>query len=54
MTFGSVTLAGVGTATGLVTAGAWFFPFLIASIAYYHHTLNDPERKPIDRANLYR
>ena len=54
MTFSSVTLAGVGTASGIVTTGVWFFPFLVASIAYYHHTQNDPERRPINRRNLYK
>ena len=39
---------------GVAAAGAWFFPFLVATLAYYHHASNDPERRPIDRENLYK
>lgn len=53
MTFGSVALSGIGSVSGIAAAGAWFFPFLIASLAYYHHTANDPEKKPINQRRLY-
>ena len=52
-TFTTVGLAGVGTLPGLVTTGVWFFPFLLAAVAYYHKTIDDPERKPVNRKHLY-
>ncbi len=51
---GSVTLSGVGSLSGVAATTVWFFPFLLAAITYYHKTVNDPERKPINRKNLYR
>ena len=30
------------------------FPFLVAAIAYYHSVSVDPERRPIDRRELYK
>ena len=53
MTFTSVTLAGVGS-SAILSTGVWFFPFLMASIAYYHSVSVDPERRPIDRKDLYK
>ena len=50
----SVAVSGVGSVSGVALAGAWFLPFLVASLAYFHHTQTDPERKPINRRNLYR
>ena len=52
MTFASVTLSGVAP-SALVTTGAWFFPWLIAAIAYYHYASVDPERRPVDQKTLY-
>ena len=53
MSLTSVTLAGVGS-TAIVSTGVWFFPFLMAAIAYYHTVSVDPERRPIDRKELYK
>ena len=50
--FASVTLSGV-TPPAVVATGAWFFPWLIAAIAYYHYASVDPERRPVDQKNLY-
>lgn len=36
-----------------MATGAWFFPWLIAAIAYYHYASVDPERRPVDQKNLY-
>ena len=47
------TAASLGVA-GVAAAGAWFFPFLVATLAYYHHASNDPERRPVNRENLYK
>ena len=52
MPFTSVTLAGIGS-SAIVSTGVWFFPFLMAAIAYYHSVAIDPERRPIDRKDLY-
>ena len=53
MTFNSVTLSGLGSASGVALTTAWFFPFLLAAVTYYHKSANDPEARPIDRRNLY-
>ena len=53
MSFTSVTLAGVGS-SAIISTGIWFFPFLMASIAYYHTVSIDPERRPIDQKRLYK
>ena len=53
MTFTSVTLAGAGS-SAILSTGVWFFPFLMASIGYYHSVSVDPERRPIDRKDLYK
>jgi hypothetical protein len=45
--------AALGVA-GVAAAGAWFFPFLVATLAYYHHASNDPERRPINKEELYK
>merc|ERR1719445_723859 len=50
--FASVTLSGVSP-PAMVATGAWFFPWLIAAIAYYHYASVDPERRPVDQKNLY-
>ena len=52
MPFTSVALAGVWS-SAIVSTGVWFFPFLMAAIAYYHSVAVDPERSPIDRKHLY-
>lgn len=52
MIFDSVALAGIAP-NAVVTAGAWFFPWLIAAIAYYHYASVDPERRPVDQRDLY-
>ena len=49
----SVTVSGLGTISGLALTGVWFFPFLLAAITYYHKTVNDPERHPVNQRNLY-
>jgi len=54
MTLGSITL-GLGStqaATSLIVTGVWFFPFLLAALAYFHTASVDPERHPINRKNL--
>lgn len=54
MTFAtSVTLAGIGTVNGLTATGIWFFPFLLASIAFFHSYSVDKEKAPINRKRLY-
>ena len=53
MTFTSISLAGVAS-SAIVSTGIWFFPFLMSSIAYYHHVSVDPEKRPIDRRDLYK
>ena len=53
MTFASVTLSGLSP-SALVSTGAWFFPWLIAAIAYYHSASVDPEKHPVDQKDLYR
>jgi glucose dehydrogenase (acceptor) len=52
MTFASITLAGLAP-SAVVASGAWFFPWLIAAIAYYHYASVDPERRPVDQKDLY-
>ncbi len=48
MTFTSVGLSGLAPGA-VVSTTAWFFPWLIAAIAYYHYASVDPERRPVDR-----
>ncbi len=52
--FSSVGLSGFGAAPGVLTTTAWFFPFLLVAIKYYHRTVHDPERQPNDAKHLYR
>ena len=52
MTIASVALAEIAP-TALVSTGAWFFPWLVAAIAYYHYASVDPERHPVDQKDLY-
>ncbi len=52
--FGTVGFAGLGSTPGVLTTTAWFFPFLLVTLKYYHHTVTDPERQPVDARNLYR
>ena len=52
MTFSSLTLSGLAP-SAIVSTGAWFFPWLIAAIAYYHYASVDPERRPVDQRDLY-
>lgn len=44
-----IALAGAA-ATAAASAGglSWFFPLLVAAIAYFHYELLDPESRPID------
>lgn len=53
--FPTIALTGIGSTSvpGLVATGVWFFPFLMAAIAYYHGPGDDPERKIINRKRLY-
>ena len=53
MTFASISLSGLAP-SAMVASGAWFFPWLIAAIAYYHYASVDPERRPVDQKDLYR
>jgi len=47
----SLVISGLSP-TALIATGIWFFPFLIASISYYHYNENNPERKVKDAGNL--
>ena len=49
----SLVFAGLSAGT-IGTAGVWFFPFLLASLSYYHYTQVDPERRPIDIQKLHK
>lgn len=40
--------------TALVATGVWFFPFLLASLTYYHYQDNNPERKVVAVDKLLR
>ncbi|XP_065350182.1 glucose dehydrogenase [FAD, quinone] [Cloeon dipterum] len=37
-----------GATSAVTTAGLWFTPLLVATLAYYHYDLIDPESRPID------
>jgi choline dehydrogenase len=41
------TLLG-GASSVVTTAGLWFAPLLVATLAYFHYDLIDPESRPID------
>eukprot|EP00090_Calanus_glacialis_P024475 TRINITY_DN3801_c0_g1_i1.p1 TRINITY_DN3801_c0_g1~~TRINITY_DN3801_c0_g1_i1.p1 ORF type:complete len:650 (-),score=121.07 TRINITY_DN3801_c0_g1_i1:510-2459(-) len=47
----SLVISGLSP-TALLATGVWFFPFLIASISYYHYNENNPERKVKDAGKL--
>ena len=49
----SLVLSGLSP-TALVATGLWFFPFLLASISYYHYNDNNPERKVKDVEKLFK
>jgi hypothetical protein len=49
--FASVSVAGVGSMPGVLATTAWFFPFLLATVAYYQRTLDDPEQEPVHLPN---
>ena len=49
----SLVLAGLSPSAFIAT-GLWFFPFLIASISYYHYHEDNPELKVKDAAKLLR
>ncbi len=53
-TFGTVGVAGVGSAPGILTTSAWFFPLMLVAIKYFHHQETDPEQQPEDARHLYR
>ena len=40
--------------TSLIATGVWFFPFLLASLSYYHYNEVNPERKAKDAEKLLR
>jgi len=40
--------------TSLIATGVWFFPFLLASLSYYHYNEVNPERKAKDADKLLR
>jgi len=37
-----------GASSAVTTAGLWFAPLLVATLAYFHYDLIDPESRPID------
>ena len=47
----SLVISGLSP-TALLSSGIWFFPFLIASISYYHYKDNNPELKVTDTGRL--
>ena len=49
----SLVLAGLSPSAFIAT-GLWFFPFLIASISYYHYHEDNPELKVKDAPKLLR
>ena len=49
----SLVLSGLSP-SALVATGLWFFPFLIASISYYHYNDSNPERKVEDVDKLFK
>jgi len=46
----ALPLALAGYAVNAASNVAWFFPMLVAAIAYFHYELLDPESRPIDVA----
>jgi hypothetical protein len=46
----ALPLALAGYAANAASNVAWFFPVLVAAIAYFHYELLDPESRPIDVA----
>ncbi|PNF38177.1 hypothetical protein B7P43_G14240, partial [Cryptotermes secundus] len=46
----ALPLALAGYAANAASSVAWFFPVLVAAIAYFHYELLDPESRPIDVA----
>jgi hypothetical protein len=44
----ALPLALAGYAVNAASNVAWFFPMLVAAIAYFHYELLDPESRPID------
>jgi len=49
----SLLISGLSPSAFLAT-GLWFFPFLIASISYYHYNDNNPELKVQDTEKLFK
>jgi len=49
----ALVMSGLGPAA-IGTAGILFFPFLIATLSYYHYRQMDPERRPRDTSSLYK
>ena len=47
----SLVLSGLSP-SAIIATGLWFFPFLIASISYYHHHEDNPELKVKDAPKL--
>jgi len=47
----SLVISGLSP-TALLATSVWFFPFLIATISYYHYNENNPERKVKDTGQL--
>ncbi|PSN57092.1 Glucose dehydrogenase [FAD, quinone] [Blattella germanica] len=47
---GTLPLALAGYAASAASNVAWFFPMLVAAVAYFHYELLDPESRPIDVA----
>jgi hypothetical protein len=46
----ALPVALAGYAVNAASNMAWFFPVLMAAIAYFHYELLDPESRPIDVA----
>lgn len=53
MVFSLIALAAALKAgISLVSAGLWFMPVLMASLAYFHYDVHDPESHPINQKQL--
>lgn len=39
----------IGAIAGAASQVAWFLPVLVATIAYFHYEVNDPESRIIDQ-----
>jgi choline dehydrogenase len=49
---GIPSLIASATTSAVTTAGVWFAPLLMATLAYFHYDLMDPESRPINAENV--